>query len=456
MAVVLSQNLLLDQYKEKLVSADEAVKNVKSGDWVQYGEFVMQPKDLDAALARRINELEDVKIRTVTISMLPEVVKADPDRKHFILNDWHYSGVSRALHEKGLCSYIPLTYHEGAKLYEEFCDVDVAFVPVTPMDDNGYFNIGTSNSIGSYARAKAKKVIVEVNKSVPRCLGGNSELVHISEVDYIVESSTNPKLYNLPEAPVNETDRKIAGIVMSLMEDGACLQLGIGAMPNVVGSLIADSDLKDLGVHTEMLVDSFVDMHESGRVNGQRKQIDKGKMAYTFAMGTDKLYNFMDNNPVCASYPVGYTNDPFVIGQNDNVFAINNALEVDLYGQVASEAAGPRHISGTGGQFDFIFGAFRSKGGKGLICLSSTVKLKNGEIASRIKASFAPKTIITVPRSINYYVITEFGVALMKGRTTWQRAEALINIAHPDFRDELIKEAESAKIWVKTNKQDDA
>lgn len=454
MAVILSQNLLMDQYKEKLVSADEAVKIVKSGDWVQYGEFVMQPKDLDAALARRVNELEDVKIRTVTITMIPEVVKADPERKHFIFNDWHYSGISRVLQEKGLCNYIPVTYHEGGKLYEEFCDVDVAFVPVAPMDNNGYFNIGTSNSLSSYVTAKAKKIILEVNTSIPICLGGNGESVHISQVDYIVESTTNPKLYNLPETPVGETDRKIADIVMGLMEDGVCLQLGIGAMPNVVGSLIADSDLKDLGVHTEMLVDSFVDMHESGRVNGKRKNIDKGKMVYTFAMGTDKLYNFMDNNPVCASYPVGYTNDPFIIAQNDKVFAINNALEVDLYGQVASEASGPRQISGTGGQFDFIFGSFRSKGGKGLICLSSTVKLKNGEIASRIKASFAPKTIITVPRSINYYVITEFGVALLKGRSTWERAEALINISHPDFRDELIKEADAANIWLRTNKQD--
>lgn len=454
MAVILSQNLLMDQYKEKLVSADEAVKIVKSGDWVQYGEFVMQPRDLDAALARRVNELEDVKIRAVTITMIPEVVKADPERKHFIFNDWHYSGISRALQEKGLCNYIPVTYHEASKLYDEFCDVDVAFVPVAPMDNNGYFNIGTSNSLSSYVTEKAKKIIVEVNKSVPICLGGNGESVHISQVDYIVESSTNAKLYNLPETPVTDIDRKIASIVMGHMEDGVCLQLGIGAMPNVVGSMIAESDLKDIGVHTEMLVDSFVDMHESGRVNGKRKNIDKGKMVYTFAMGTDKLYNFLDNNPVCASYPVGYTNDPFIIAQNDNVFAINNALEVDLYGQVASEASGPRQISGTGGQFDFIFGSFRSKGGKGLICLSSTVKMKNGEIASRIKATFAPKTIVTVPRSINYYVITEYGVALMKGRTTWQRAEALINIAHPDFRDELIKEAEAANIWVKTNKLD--
>lgn len=454
MAVVLSQNLLMDQYYEKLTTADEAVEIVKSGDWVQYGEFVMQPRELDAALARRVNELEDVKIRCVTITMIPEVVKADPERKHFRFNDWHFSGFSRAMHVQNLCNYIPITYHEAKKLIEDFVEIDVAFVLVAPMDANGYFNLGTSNSITSYVVEKAKKVVVEVNTSVPVCLGGNGESIHISQVDYIVESVQNQNLLNLPETPISDVDCQIANQVMEMMEDGCCLQLGIGAMPNVVGSLIAQSDLRHLGVHTEMLVDSFVDMHESGKVTGKNKTIDKGKMVYTFAMGTDKLYDFMDNNPVCASYPVHYTNDPYIISQNDKVFGINNALEVDLYSQVASEAVGSRQISGTGGQLDFIFAAFRSKGGKGLICLSSTTTLKDGTVVSRIRPTLSPGTIVTVPRSINYYVVTEYGVALMKGRTTWQRAEELINIAHPDFRDELINEAEKMKIWVRSNQLD--
>lgn len=454
MAVILSQNLLMDQYREKLVSADEAVKCVKSGDIVHYGEFVMQAKDLDAALARRVDELHDVQVRAVTITMIPEIIKADPERKHFRFNDWHFSAFSRALQGQNLCNYIPLTYHEGRKLIEEYVDIDVCFTPVAPMDSNGYFNIGTSNSVTSYVVEKAKKVIVEVNTSVPVCLGGNGESIHISQVDYIVESQTNPKLLNLPAPKVTEIDEKIADVVMGLMEDGACLQLGIGAMPNVVGSLIAKSDLKDIGVHTEMLVDAYVDMYESGRITGRRKNIDKGKMVYTFAMGTDKLYDFMDNNKVCASYPVSYTNDPFIIAQNDKVFGVNNAIEVDLYSQVASEASGTRQISGTGGQLDFIFAAFRSKGGKGLICLSSTKTEKDGTVKSRIVPTLSPGTIVTVPRSINFYVVTEYGYAIMKGKTTWQRAEELINIAHPDFRDELIKEAEKNKIWVRTNKLD--
>ena len=183
-----------------------------------------------------------------------------------------------------------------------------------------------------------------------------------------------------------------------------------------------------------------------------RKQLDKGKMAYTFAMGTNKLYDFLDSNPFCASYPVSYTNDPDNICQIDNMICINNAIEVDLFSQVVSESSGVRHISGTGGQFDFIYGSYKSKGGKGLVCLTSTFVDDKGQTQSRIKPILSPGGIVTVPRSINFYVVTEYGIAMLKAKSTWQRAEALIEIAHPDFRDELIKEADANNIWVKTNK----
>mgnify|MGYP000849546414 FL=1 len=440
------------EYQRKLTPVDEAMKVVKSGDLVHYGEFVMTSAYLDAALARRVDELENVNIRTTTCPFPPKAVLADPERKHFIYNDWHMSAASRKLHDKDLCNYIPLTYHEGPSFYDRgYVETDVALIKVSSMDKHGFFNFGTSNSFTPSICDAAKTVIIEVNETVPICLGGNRESIHISEVDYIVEGDNQPMI-QLPELPISDIDKQIAALVMEEIEDGACLQLGIGAMPNAVGAMIAQSDLKDLGVHTEMLVDSFVDMYEAGRITGRRKQLDKRKMAYTFAMGSNKLYNFLDGNPCCASYPVEYTNHPCVISQNDNVIGINNAIEVDLYGQVASESSGIRHISGTGGQLDFISGSYDSKGGKGLICLTATYKDKNGNLKSRIRPMLTPGAIVTVPRSINFYVITEFGVAMMKAKSTWQRAEALINIAHPDLRDELIKEAQQMKIWVRSNK----
>ncbi len=217
--------------------------------------------------------------------------------------------------------------------------------------------------------------------------------------------------------------------------------------------MIAQSDLKDLGVHTEMLVDSYVDMYEAGRVTGRYKSIDRYKMAYTFAMGSKKLYEFVHCNPACASHDVLYTNDPANIARNDKVVAINNAIEIDLYGQVCSETAGFRQISGTGGQFDFIFGAFRSQGGKGLICLSSVFTDKQGNLVSRIRPSLSEGAVVTVPRTVTEYVITEYGRAILKGKSTWERAEALINIAHPQVQDDLVREADRLGLWVRHSKQ---
>lgn len=442
-----------EEYNRKLIGADEAVKVVKSGDLVHYGEFMMNSHILDAALAKRKDELEGVIIRTVCCPFPPQTVLSDPERKHFIYNDWHFSGGSRKLHDKNLCNYISLTYHEGPSFYERgYVPVDVALIKVTPPDKHGYVNLGTSNSITHAFCDAAQIVIAEVNESVPRCLGGSRETLHVSEIDHFVQGDNKP-LIQLPELSLSDTDKKIAELVLEQIEDGACLQLGIGAMPNAVGAMIAQSDLKDLGVHTEMLVDSFVDMYEAGRITGLRKQLDKGKMVYTFAMGTKKLYDFLDNNPICASYPVDYSNDPDIICQNDKMMCINNAIEVDLYGQVASESSGVRHISGTGGQLDFIYGSYKSRGGKGLICLTSTYQDSEGNLQSRIKPILTPGATVTVPRSMNFYVITEYGVAMLKAKTTWERAEALINIAHPNLRDELIKEADANRIWVRSNKR---
>ncbi|MFZ1984081.1 MAG: acetyl-CoA hydrolase/transferase C-terminal domain-containing protein, partial [Desulfatitalea sp.] len=230
------------------------------------------------------------------------------------------------------------------------------------------------------------------------------------------------------------------------------IQLGIGGMPNTVGMMIAEADLKDLGVHTEMLCDAFVDMYQAGRVTNKKKQIDPGKMVYTFALGSQKLYDFLDHNPCCATYSVDYVNKPERIAMNDKMVAINNAVEIDLYGQVCSESSGIRHISGTGGQFDYIFGSYHSKGGKAFICLTSTKKTKKGDVKSRIMPTLTTGATVTIPRTVVHYVVTEYGMVNLKGKSTWERAELLIGIAHPDMRDQLIRDAEKMGVWRKSNK----
>jgi butyryl-CoA:acetate CoA-transferase len=447
------QEMLKTKYLKKLSTADQVAGLITSGDRIFFAEFALRPESLDEALAKKTHELKDVMVEGVCITKVPKFIEADPHREHFVYNDWHFSGVSRKLYQQSLCSYIPFTYHQGPRVIRKYKEYDYVFVSARPMDSQGYFNFGMCNSITSAAITKAKNVVVEINENMPHCLGGNQESVHISRVDYIVEGKNPPILEIKPAAP-SETDEKIARHIMMEIENGSCLQLGIGGLPNVIGSMIAESDLKDLGVHTEMLVDSMVDLYNEGKITGNFKTIDRFKMVYTFAMGTNKLYEFLHNNPTCASYPVNYTNDPRIIGVNSKVVAINNAVEIDLFSQVCSESAGTAQISGTGGQFDFIFGAFYSKGGKGIIGLSSTFTDKAGNIHSRIVPTLSPGSIVTVPRSVVQYVATEYGLVQLKGKSAWERAEALISIAHPSFRDDLTRQAQEMKIWLNRNRND--
>lgn len=436
----------ISMYKEKLATAGKAVQLVKSGDWVDYGHFLCAPITIDAALADRVGEVTDVKVRGVTFPGIVKVGSVDPERVSFTYNNWHFSGGDRILHDKGRCNFVPLLYHEAPGYYEHnHAKVDVFIARTAPMDKDGFFNFGVANSFQRQQLEKAKTIIVEVNENIPYCYGGYNESVHISEVDCIVESENEP-LFCLPEPAISPVDLKIAELVVEKIENGSCLQLGIGAMPNAIGKLIASSDLRDLGVHTEMLCDSYVDMYEANCISNRKKSGNHGKMVYTFALGSQKLYEFIDRNLLCSSFPVDYTNSLNNIASNEKSIAVNNAIEVDLYGQVASESVGHRQISGTGGQFDFNYGSYHSKDGKSFICLTSTKKDKDGNIKSRIKPYLEKGTIVTLPRTATNYVVTEYGIANLKGKSTWERAEALIEIAHPDFRDELSRNVKEMNI----------
>ena len=395
-------------YKSKLVTAKEAAEVVKSGNWVDYGWTVTTPVDFDKELAKRLPELHDVNFR---------------------------GGKAVA---KGFSFYSPIRYSELPRYYRDLENpVDIAVMQVAPMDEHGYFNFGPSASHLGAACERAKTIIVEVNKNMPRCLGGFENGIHISKVDMIIEGSNPPIAEMGGGAAATEVDHAVARQIVAQIPNGACLQLGIGGMPNAVGSLIAESDLKDLGVHTEMYVDAFVDIAKAGKINGSKKNLNKGRQVYAFAAGTKKLYDYLDNNPECMSVPVDYANEIDVISAHDNFVSINNAVDIDLFGQVNAESAGIKNISGAGGQLDFVLGAYKNK---------------QGEVQSRIRPTLANGSIVTDTRANTMYVVTEYGMVNLKGLSGWQRAEALIGIAHPDFRDDLIKEAEKMHIWRRSNR----
>jgi len=477
------------QYKDKLVTADEAVKCVRSGDWVTYAFFNGKPVACDQALGRRVGEVNNVGVfGAVTIPPLPEVLSKDPQGVSFYYGDFHFSPLSRMM--KFLfpdrMSYCPLNFVETdwecdhllsqhdpvyktvnqpdwqgkldtSHLYNnDPCKSgirrqDVHIVRAAPMDANGYFNFGISNAC-MIGWCKADTLIVEVNKNMPIALGGAREGVHISNVDYIVEGDNEP-LFELGNVEATEVDRKIAEHVFKYLYDGCCIQLGIGGMPNTLGHMIAKSDLKDLGGHTEMLVDAYMEMTLSGRLNNSKKEVDRWKTAYTFALGSRKLYDWIHNNTGLASYNVGYCNHFDTIKAIDNFVSINSAIEVDIMGQVNAESDGFNQITGNGGMLDFVSGSFWPKGGKSFICLPSTHTGKDGTVKSRIVPFFKPGTAVTVPRQSVQFIVTEYGAVNLKLCPLWMRAEKLISIAHPDFRDELIKVAEENKIWTRSNKK---
>ncbi len=426
------------------ITAEQAAHLVKSGMWLDYGVALSQPDAFDRALAARKDELENVKIRTC-LSMRPRaVIEEDPEGHHFHVFSWHFSGYERKKHDAGRCNYIPLNLGEVPDYYRRFLEpVDIAILQTAPMDDGGYFNFGPTNVWHRAVIERAKVVIVEPNRHIPYVFGTENG-VHMSEVNYVIEGDHQPCPV-LPNPEPTEIDRAVARRIAAEVPDGACLQIGIGGMPNAVCSLLLETGVKDLGIHTEMMTDGIGLLYRSGLVTGSRKTLDRGKVVYTFSLGSQALYATANRNPDFSCRPVDYTNSPHLIMQNDAVVSINNTTQVDLQGQAASESDGHRHISGTGGQLQFVRGAYASKGGKSFICLASTYE-KRGERRSRIVLNLTPGNIVTTPRSDVMYVVTEYGIANLKGKSVAERALALISLAHPDFREGLERQAREHRL----------
>ena len=440
-----------DEYREKLCTPEEAVLLVHSGDWVDYGSNNSMPFLLDSALAERREELRGVKIRGNLTPGPIQVAECDPEMEHFVYNTWHCGAYERKLCDQGRAFFSPMLFRNLEWYYRTFLTVDVAMLSVAPMDEEGYFSLSCAAGALTGPVAVAKKIILEVNEAMPRIPGGEETKIHISRVDAVVEAGYRP-LWQMTSPAPSETDAKIAELLIPYIPSGTTIQLGIGGMPNALGELLADSDVKDLGMHTELCSDGYLALEKAGKLTNLLKKTEPGTGVLGLAIGTKEFYDWVHENPSLRAASLSYVNDPSVIAALDHVVSINGCLNIDLYGQVGSESAGTRQISGTGGQLDFVTGASMAAHGRSFLCMSSSYTDRNGGKHSRILPSFSGD-IVTTPRSQAYSVATEYGVAELAGKTTWERADALISLAHPDFREELIRAAEKQHIWLPSNKR---
>lgn len=417
-------------YQEKLTTPEQAAAIVKSGDNLCFPICAGEPTLFVQAVAARKRELEGVIVNQQH-HLCPDYLTED-SVSHIRVNSWFTSGVSRKAVQNGWADFVPNYFHEVPKLLDEYWPIDIAGTVVSPMDEHGYFTCSLSVAYTMLAVQKAKKVVVQVNPSAPRTYGNCH--IHVSEVDCIIEC--DEPLIELNPPPISTVEEAIGNYIAELIDDGSTLQLGIGGIPNAVCNALLNK--KDLGIHTEMITDGMVDLILGGAVNNSRKNTHRGKTIGTFALGTKRLYEFMDKNPIIEMHPVDYTNDPYNIGKNDKVVSINATVEVDLLGQCCSESVGHVQWSGTGGQADFVRGANISRGGKSFITTGATAK--KGTISSIVPTLQAGAVVTTSKNDVDY-VATEFGVAKLRGQTARQRALNLIEIAHPDFRDQLRNEA---------------
>ena len=440
-------NKWVDLYKEKLMTAEEAVKHIPQGAFIAVPLGNGQPPSLINAMALRMasGDLRDCEYLCAISSRIMELHKPDVianiTKNNNVLDVMYNGPLDRFFVNSGLYSYVPHRLFDGPKMIE-VADMKVGMITVSPMDQHGYFSTGLNPDYiyGFINHSPGCKIIAEVNENMPRTFGNNH--FHISELTAITEN--NVPLVQLPEIPLNERDNRIGQYIAELVTDGACIQLGIGSIPNAVAQHLTDK--KELGIHSEMLCDSMVDLYEKGIITCSRKKFMPRKWLACFALGSSKLYDFVKENPLVEMHSCETVNDPYNIGLNDNVVSINSTLEVDLSGQCASESIGGTMYSGAGGQIDFIEGAWRSKGGKAILALYSTYTEKeSGEIKSRISPLLKPGSFVTTGRNDVQYIVTEYGVAQLKGLNMRTRVKALISIAHPDFRDWLTSEAKKLK-----------
>ncbi len=425
-------------YQNNCVSAEEALKSIKPGSRVVLGHCIGEPMSLVDTMVENKYWFSDIEI--VHMVAMGKGAYTLPEMKgHFRHNSFFVGACTRQAVLEGRADYTPCFFYEFPKIIrsQEF-KVDVALIQVTPPNEFGYVSLGVSVDYTSAAVEQAELVIAQVNDQMPETFGGS--YVHVSDIDCFVEKSE--VLAELAPPQITDIEKEIGRHCASLVEDGSTLQLGIGSIPDAV--LLFLKDKKDLGVHSEMLSDSVVDLIEEGVVNNRCKSINKGKTIVSFLMGTKRLYDFVNRNPFVEMQPVDYVNDPTVIMQNHKMVSVNSCVQVDLMGQVASESVGIKQISGVGGQVDFIRGANMAKDGKSIIAISSTAG--NGRF-SKIVPLLDEGAAITTSRNDVSYVVTEYGIAHLKGKTLRERARQLINIAHPDFRPMLTEE------WEKRFKQ---
>lgn len=428
-------------YESKRMTAKQIAEQVQDGWLMCMDTALAQPTAIISAIADRARSgaLKDLKIHTM-FDVYPIEFYADEAFAGKITGySWFSGAYARKAVNNGYADFIPSYYRDipGSMLREY--DYDAVLIEVSPMDKHGYFSLGTTCSFTDAMLEKSKRVFLQVNERQPRAVCGRQ--LHISQIDALVEEN-HPLMVTAP-ATLDDVSMTIGALIAERIPDGACIQLGVGAIPDATGMMLKTKH--DLGIHTEMFTDSMVELLECGAVNNSKKQIHRYQTVTTFAYGSQRMYDYIDDNPTMCFMPVNYVNDPNVICKNDNVISINAALEVDLMGQVCAESVGTKHMSGSGGQIDFVRGACQSKGGKSFIAFTSTAK---GGTISKIKSILTPGAVCTTSKNDVDYIVTEYGVAHMRGRSLGERAKQLIAIAHPDFRDELSFEAKQRGILI--------